>query len=188
MKNILRKTLVATAAVLSFGAAQSNELTFQGVTFQTIALDADTLQLNILNADAATGDWTGIGFLKAFEIKDIGNVTGATLAGWSVSVDDGLAANGGVGCNTGGTPGACFSRTPALALTDSMTFVIDFTGTNLDFSEPSLKVQFLVNADDTFKKGSLLSQPIPIPEPETYALMLAGLGIIGFLARRRRQA
>ena len=26
----------------------------------------------------------------------------------------------------------------------------------------------------------------PIPEPETYALMLAGLGMVGWLARRRR--
>jgi hypothetical protein len=27
----------------------------------------------------------------------------------------------------------------------------------------------------------------PIPEPETYALMLGGLGVLGFVARRRRQ-
>ena len=27
----------------------------------------------------------------------------------------------------------------------------------------------------------------PIPEPETYALMMAGLGVVGFVARRRRK-
>ena len=29
-------------------------------------------------------------------------------------------------------------------------------------------------------------QAAPVPEPETYALLLAGLGVIGFVARRRR--
>ncbi len=33
-----------------------------------------------------------------------------------------------------------------------------------------------------------LGMTAPVPEPETYALMLAGLGIIGFMGRRRRSS
>ena len=35
--------------------------------------------------------------------------------------------------------------------------------------------------------GDLNMQVSPIPEPETYALMMAGLGAIGFVARRRKK-
>ena len=40
--------------------------------------------------------------------------------------------------------------------------------------------------DDVFLGTT--STVTPVPEPETYALMLAGLGIVGAIARRRRKA
>ena len=40
--------------------------------------------------------------------------------------------------------------------------------------------------DDVFLGTT--STVTPVPEPETYALMLAGLGIVGLVARRRRKA
>ena len=34
--------------------------------------------------------------------------------------------------------------------------------------------------------ATAVAAPAAIPEPETYAMLLAGLGVVGFLARRRR--
>jgi hypothetical protein len=38
----------------------------------------------------------------------------------------------------------------------------------------------------TGETGNVASLANPIPEPETYAMMLAGLGLMGFMARRRK--
>jgi len=34
----------------------------------------------------------------------------------------------------------------------------------------------------------IVNQAAVVPEPETYAMLLAGLGLVGFAARRKRQA
>ncbi|MEG1324253.1 MAG: FxDxF family PEP-CTERM protein, partial [Janthinobacterium sp.] len=34
--------------------------------------------------------------------------------------------------------------------------------------------------------GTFASPVAAVPEPETYAMMLAGLGLVGFMARRRK--
>lgn len=48
----------------------------------------------------------------------------------------------------------------------------------------ALHVQGLTDAQG----GSAWYVPTPVPEPETYAMMLTGLGFLGFTARRKRQA
>jgi hypothetical protein len=39
------------------------------------------------------------------------------------------------------------------------------------------------------KVGSLMGEPLPVaasPEPQAYAMMLGGLGLLGFMSRRKR--
>ena len=49
-------------------------------------------------------------------------------------------------------------------------------------------ISFTANGQMKDQTYSIELVTAPIPEPETYALMLAGLGLVGFMARRRKQA
>ena len=42
----------------------------------------------------------------------------------------------------------------------------------------------LTNAGDINNNGQVIA--IGVPEPETYALLLAGLGLVGFMGRRKK--
>jgi hypothetical protein len=55
--------------------------------------------------------------------------------------------------------------------------------------EATLQSPFTLVLTGTASSKSLYSGELsitPVPEPETYALMLAGLGVLGFVSRRRR--
>lgn len=181
----MKMTHVLGALALAAGAAgaQANTLTYQGVTFTTSMLDANTLQLEI-DAAGRTGDWANAVSLGAISLKDVGSFTTAGLTGpagsWGFSSGE-LNANG---CSGGSSTGnACFTHGP-VALGDDMVFTFSFAGGVQSFADPHLKVWFL-DAHGR-KQGSLLSMDIPaVPEPESYAMLLAGLGVVGFLARRR---
>ena len=57
---------------------------------------------------------------------------------------------------------------------------------NLLAGNYSLVVKGLNSPAQASYAGTLATAVIAVPEPETYALLLAGLGAVGFVARRRK--
>lgn len=94
---------------------------------------------------------------------------GATAGTFDQTFDMSLASSYSPGfiSNNGGTTGFAFN-----ALT-----------VGLDAGRAYLNVH-----TNAFPGGEIRGLLAPVPEPETYALMLAGLGIVGWAAQRRRQA
>jgi hypothetical protein len=60
------------------------------------------------------------------------------------------------------------------------------TATNLAAGDYYVRVSGLLVSDTSGSFGANINLA-PVPEPETYGMMLAGLGVLGFLARRRKQ-
>jgi hypothetical protein len=186
IRTTLLSSLLAAGAMAS---AQAGTLAYQGVTFTSTWTD-NVLTLEI-DAAHRTGDWANATTIGALQLKDLGSFDSVRLlsapggaANWTLSSNE-LNANG---CGGGAHIGAslCLSG-DHVALSDDMVFKFTFNGGATDFSSPHVKVN-LFNGDGGRKVGSLLSENIPlqpVPEPQTYAMMLGGLGLMGLMARRR---
>ncbi|MBS0322339.1 MAG: PEP-CTERM sorting domain-containing protein [Proteobacteria bacterium] len=117
------------------------------------------------------------------------------VSNWNY-VQGGLNANG---CNGNGAGFACMYDTTVHGAAQGFQFnpqtyqfKFDMGGSPLT---PSGGVEIKAMYEDLSGKkvGSLVSAPVTptavaaIPEPETYAMMLTGLGVLGEIARRRKQ-
>jgi hypothetical protein len=201
MKSRLKTGLIAAAAlVFSSLGASADSIEFQNVTFSFTDLGSPAagqreLQLEIVNADNATGDWTGINFLQAFAIKPDNNTyTSASTPGWSFILSN---INNGqpLGCaGSADTSGFfCFYQpTDPFPISHDMTFDITFSGGNGGLINVAhLMVDFFIDADQTKSTGSLLSQDIVVPGPIVGAglpgLIFACGGLLGLARHRRRK-
>ena len=154
-----------------------------------------------LNIDLA--NYTGGGsFLNslAFQVNDNSTFTNFSLlstpdgtSNWNI-VPGGLSAGG---CNGTGAPWMCIMNTSnsgkgygitPLASHTFDQYVFEFDGVTLTSAGVELKANYV----DSFgnKVGSLISAPITpvsaVPEPQAYAMLLAGLCLIGFIVYRRK--
>lgn len=115
--------------------------------------------------------------------------TGAVCDGWSTGLPDpGVLYNWEVAVTTTGSSflSSISVNGVAFAIAAPGKFVFESGG---PASGPfALEVFGSTTSTSTpFNFGGSYTITQAIPEPETYALMLAGLGAIGFMARRRRK-
>lgn len=75
--------------------------------------------------------------------------------------------------------GTGFSALSGIAPTEA-----DFRSVLSNVTRLQVNAEFITGADNTRLDNVILG---PVPEPETYAMLLAGLGVMGAVARRRKQ-
>ena len=63
----------------------------------------------------------------------------------------------------------------------------EFTGLYFDKNDPNKAYVNIQHPTDGVDRLIQISAVAPVPEPETYAMMMAGLGMLGAVARRRKQ-
>jgi probable HAF family extracellular repeat protein len=124
--------------------------------------DSYTTEVNTLHAFITDPDGVGI--------RDLGVLSGdSQSSAWGIN-NDGQAV--GYSGTSEGNFRAFITGTDGEGMVD-LNSLVDLPGV------------VLMNATDINNNGQVIAVGV-IPEPETYALMLAGLGLVGFIATRRK--
>jgi hypothetical protein len=126
-------------------------------------------------------------------------------ADWSIT-GGGISASGCSGSGAGfecvnslsvlnGGKGVAINKGNGVGVDYSWVFDVTVENGKLLTSDDSIKARFVTGTGA--KVGALVSENInlsvvntpvtPVPEPETYAMLLAGLGLMAGMARRQKQ-
>lgn len=200
MKKSLIAALVFASASLAGSAAFAQTTTggsTSGSTSTSSAVVGNTPQTITLTSGAGFfGDTFGANNMGAtFSDKFNFSVAAGTTASPAMSsldaiissisrtADTGLAITGLSLYNAAGTVVA-----QGKSLQSGTVDVWTISGDNLTAGNYYLQVSGNLVGNTAAAFGGAISMAAPVPEPETYGMMLAGLGVLGFLARRRKAA
>lgn len=138
--------------------------------------------VDYLDANTNGNNWENTLLIVTAD-HETGNLWGPTKGTFNQVTDNGVGNLPGAAYNSG-------SHTNALVPfyakgAGSELFAQYLTGT-----DPQIAGQYGVSTAfnqyiDNTNVFKVMDAAMPVPEPETYALMLAGLGLVGFMARRR---
>lgn len=145
--------------------------------------------LNIIGTSAYFGDSFGMNnngdtFMDqfTFNVTDMPHSLDAIVASISRTADTGLDITG-LGLYTQGGDLITSGMMGSTGAQDVWTISADSLATGSYYLQVSGTL--LSDTSGSFGGSVMLN---PVPEPETYGMMLAGLGVVGMVARRRRQA
>ncbi|RZT10158.1 PEP-CTERM protein-sorting domain-containing protein [Duganella sp. CF402] len=192
----------ALAALLATGAAHaSSELLING------SFEADTQGYNSWNIYSTLTGWTGVG--AGIELRN--NVVGVAPDGLNfveldTTANSAMYQNVSTALNQSYTLTFQFQDRPGVS-TSSQGLEISWGGNVVGTVNNSaggnwqtvsytllgtgnieaLSFRAIGTSDSLGTSLDNVSLTAAVPEPETYAMLLAGLGLVGFAARRRKQ-
>jgi hypothetical protein len=193
----MNKSLIAgiVFATATFG---SSAVMAQGTTIGNTPQVLDLTDGSGFFGDTFAAGNNGATFADHFTFS-VSGTTGmnfdAIISSISRTADTGLDISGlslyrvGGGSGTGGTAGDTLVTSGTSSMTGAMD-VWTLSSDNLTAGSYYVLVSGNLVSDTSgaFGGAVMMSPTAPVPEPETYGMMLAGLGVLGFLARRRKQA
>ncbi len=189
-----KKLIAATFMALASISAQATLIDFEStgtpgnVNELDYSIDGFLFNFTMNNVDISAGTpWQGNGpaYSGRFAaLNDYGGTGEITKIGGGAFSFESLWLKSWYGSEISGTISGWSNGAQVGSVSGAWNSWTKFTGNfaNIDTLRISTDGIFLV--DDISLNSASVS---PVPEPETYAMLLAGLGLMGGMARRRKQ-